>query len=156
MTIDIGDKAPEFDLPTNGGGSLSLASLKDQNVVLFFYPKDNTSGCTREAIGFSEVLKEFETCNTRVFGVSKDSVKSHDKFVEKQRLKTTLMSDEDLKIIKDYGVWKEKSMYGRKYMGVERSTFLIDGNGLITKVWRKVKIAGHVEEVLMAARDLQT
>jgi len=154
MTIDVGDKAPEFELPTDGGDSLSLTSLKGQNVVLFFYPKDNTSGCTKEAIGFSEAIKGFEASNTRVLGVSKDSVKSHDKFVEKQGLKTTLISDEEITIIESYGTWKEKSMYGRKYMGVERSTFLIDGDGKIAKVWRKVKVAGHVEEVLEAAQNL--
>jgi len=152
--LKINDPAPDFALPTDGGGTLSLASQKGMNVVLFFYPKDNTSGCTKEAIGFSETIDEFENCNTVVFGVSKDSVKSHDRFVEKQGLKTKLISDEELEIIQGYGVWKEKSMYGRKFMGVERTTFLIDKEGKIAKIWRKVKVAGHVEEVLEAAKNL--
>ncbi len=152
--LKINDLAPNFTLPTDGGGTLSLTSLKGKKVVLFFYPKDNTSGCTKEAIGFSETIKKFEDCNTVVLGVSKDSVKSHDRFVEKQGLKTKLISDEELEIIQGYGVWKEKSMYGRKFMGVERSTFLIDEEGKIAKIWRKVKVTGHVEEVLEAAKAL--
>lgn len=149
-----GDLAPAFDLPTDGGGRLDSASLKGQPHVLFFYPKDDTSGCTREAIGFTEAQDAFGELGVRVIGVSKDGVKSHDRFKEKHGLAITLLSDEEGGLVEACGSWVEKSMYGRKYMGIDRSTFLIDGDGRIVRVWRKVKVPGHVEEVLEAARRL--
>lgn len=154
MSIAAGDKAPDFQLPTDGGGELSLSTLGGRKVVLYFYPKDDTSGCTKEAIGFRDALADFEEAGTSVIGVSKDSVAKHDKFKAKYDLNFPLLSDEDGKLCEAYGVWVEKSMYGRKYMGIDRSTFLIDGDGKIAHEWRKVKIPGHVEEVLAAARDL--
>jgi len=152
--IKVGSPAPDFTLPTNGDGTLTLSSLRGKKVVLFFYPKDNTSGCTKEAQGFRDAAKAFEQADTVIIGVSKDSVKSHDRFVEKQELNFPLVSDEELEIIQSYGIWKEKSMYGRKFMGVERSTFLIDRDGKIAEEWRKVKVAGHVDAVLKAAQNL--
>lgn len=151
---DVGDIAPDFTLPTDQSDALSLADLRGKNVVLFFYPKDNTSGCTKEAIGFTEHLAAFEAANTTVIGMSPDSVKSHSKFREKHDLGVMLVSDEEKTALEAYGVWAEKSMYGKKYMGVERSTFLIDAEGKIAKAWRKVKVPGHVEEVLEAAQSL--
>ena len=154
MPLDTGDKAPDFTLPTDGGGTLSLASLKGRKAVLYFYPKDDTSGCTKEAIGFRDAMADFEAAGVAVIGASKDSVARHDKFKAKYDLNFPLVSDEDGKLCEAYGVWVEKSMYGRKYMGIERATFLIGGDGKIARVWRKVKIPGHVEEVLEAARSL--
>ena len=154
MPLDTGDKAPDFTLPTDGGGTLSLASLKGRKAVLYFYPKDDTSGCTKEAIGFRDALADFEAAGVAVIGASKDGVARHDKFKAKYELNFPLVSDEDGKLCEAYGVWVEKSMYGRKYMGIERATFLIGGDGKIARVWRKVKIPGHVEEVLEAARSL--
>ena len=153
-TLQTGDAAPGFDLPTDGGGAVSLDSLRGRAVVLYFYPRDDTTGCTKEAIGFSEKIAEFEAAGAVVVGASKDPVRSHDKFVAKHGLKVRLLSDEAGALCEDYGVWVEKSMYGRKYMGVERSTFLIDGEGIVRRTWRKVKIPGHVDEVLEAARAL--
>ena len=150
----VGDKAPAFKLDRDGGGKISLADFKGQKLVLFFYPKDDTTGCTKEAIGFSEALDQFETAGAAVVGLSKDSVTSHDKFVAKYSLSVPLASDPECAICEAYGVWKEKSMYGRKYMGVERSTFLIDEKGKVAAVWRKVKVPGHVEAVLAAAQEL--
>ena len=147
-------EAPSVTLPVSGGGTLSLADLRPNKVVLFFYPKDNTPGCTKEAIGFSELLSEFEAAGTKVVGISKDSLKSHDKFVEKQSLTVPLLSDENDAVCEAFDVWKEKSMYGKTYMGIERSTFLIDGSGQVVREWRKVKVPGHVEEVLEAAKAL--
>ena len=154
MTVDAGDKAPEFKLPTDGGREISLSALKGKTVVLYFYPKDDTSGCTKEAMGFRDALPAFEKAGATVVGVSKDSAARHDKFKAKYELNFPLVSDEDGRLCAAYGVWVEKSMYGRKYMGIERATFLIDGNGRIARVWRKVKIPGHVDEVLAAVQAL--
>ena len=149
-----GAPAPDFDMPTDGGGRVSLSALKGKPVVLYFYPKDDTSGCTKEAIGFTEKLADFETAGAVVIGVSKDSVAKHDKFKAKHDLGVILASDEDGDVCERYGVWTEKSMYGKKYMGVERSTFLIGADGTIAKAWRKVKVPGHVEAVLDAVKAL--
>ncbi len=146
-----GDRAPDFSLPGDDGTSIALKDFHGKNVVLYFYPKDDTSGCTKEAIGFTEALKDFATLDTVVLGASKDSVAKHQKFKDKHDLGVTLISDEEGSLCSDYGVWVEKSMYGRTYMGIERATFLIDKNGKVKRVWRKVKIPGHVEEVLDAA-----
>jgi len=154
MPVDAGDKAPDFKLPTDGGGEVSLSGLKGGKVVLYFYPKDDTSGCTKEAMGFRDALGEFEKAGATVIGVSKDSIARHDRFKAKYDLNFPLVSDEAGTLCAAYGVWVEKSMYGRKYMGIERSTFLIDGDGRIARVWRKVKIPGHVDEVLAAAQAL--
>jgi len=154
MPLDTGDQAPDFTLPTDGGGTLSLASLNGRKAVLYFYPKDDTSGCTKEAIGFRDALADFEAAGVAVIGASKDSIARHDKFKAKYDLNFPLVSDEDGKLCEAYGVWVEKSMYGRKYMGIERATFLIGADGRVAHVWRKVKIPGHVEEVLEAARSL--
>ena len=148
--LEIGCPAPDFTLPTDGNGEISLSDLKGHKVVLFFYPKDNTPGCTKEACGFRDALPEFEKLNAKIIGISKCSVKKHDNFKEKQQLNFPLASDENSDVCERYGVWKEKNMYGRKYMGIERSTFLIDENGNIEKIWRKVKVTGHVDEVKKA------
>lgn len=152
--LSEGKKAPAFTMPTDGGGKVALKDLKGKIVVLYFYPKDDTSGCTREGIEFTEALAKFKRQGAVVIGVSKDSVAKHDKFKDKHNLKVILGSDEDGKVVEKYGVWVEKSMYGRKYMGIDRSTFLIDGNGKIARIWRKVKVPGHVGEVLEAVKDL--
>ncbi len=152
--LEQGDKAPSFEMSTNGGGSVSLAGLKGKQAVLYFYPKDDTSGCTVEASEFSALTGEFDKEGVVVIGVSPDNVASHDKFCTKHALKHILASDPDTKVSHAYGVWAEKSMYGRKYMGVERSTFLIGKDGRIERVWRKVKAPGHAAEVLGAAREL--
>jgi peroxiredoxin Q/BCP len=149
-----GAKAPAFDLPADGGGRVKLKDFAGEAVVLYFYPKDDTSGCTKEAIDFSAAEKQFAKAGAAIVGVSKDSVAAHDKFKAKHKLKVALGSDEDGKTVEAYGVWVEKSMYGKKYMGIERATFLIDGKGVIRKVWRKVKVPGHVEEVLAAVKAL--
>ena len=149
-----GTKAPAFDLPTDGGGKLSLKALKGRKVVLYFYPKDDTSGCTREAIDFNGLKIEFEKAGAVVVGVSPDSPASHDKFKKKHALDFPLIADEEKAMLEAYGVWVEKSMYGRKYMGVERTTLLIDAAGKVAQVWNKVKVPGHAEEVLAAARAL--
>ena len=151
---EAGDPAPAFDLPADGGETLSLESLRGRKVVLYFYPRDDTPGCTKEAIGFSERIADFDAAGAAVVGVSKDSVDKHDKFIAKHGLKVRLVSDGDGELCERYGVWVEKNMYGRKYMGVERSTFLIDGAGAIRQVWRKVRIPGHVDKVLAAVRAL--
>ncbi|MSP68218.1 MAG: peroxiredoxin [Alphaproteobacteria bacterium] len=153
-TLQAGGKAPAFDLPAAGGGRVTLAGLKGKTVVVYFYPKDDTSGCTKEAIGFTGAKRDFERAGTVVVGVSKDSVASHDKFTAKHKLDLRLGADTDGRACESYGVWIEKSMYGRKYMGIERATFLIDGRGVIREVWRKVKVPGHVAAVLAAARAL--
>lgn len=152
--LQEGQKAPEFHLPRDGGGDLSLSQMGGKAVVLYFYPKDNTQGCTAEAIDFSRLKPEFEKAGAMVVGVSPDSVKSHDKFKAKHELAIDLVSDEKLDMLNAYGVWVEKSMYGKKYMGVERTTFLIDADGVIRHIWRKVKVDGHAEEVLAAAKQL--
>ena len=154
MTLSPGDRAPNFKLATDGGGTVSLSQLKGTPFVLYFYPKDDTSGCTKEAIGFSEERKKFEKLDINIIGVSKDSVASHDKFKTKHKLKITLGSDPETETADAYGVWVEKSMYGRKYMGMDRATFLIDSKGVIRDIWRKVKIPGHVDAVLAAAKSL--
>ncbi len=142
-----GNTAPGFTLPRDGGGTLSLSDFKGQKVVLYFYPKDDTPGCTTESCGFRDSTPEFNQLNTAVIGVSRDSVASHDTFRDKYGLTFPLVSDEDGKVCEAYGVWKEKSMYGKKYMGIERSTFLIDEKGKIAEVWRNVKVDGHVDAV---------
>ncbi|MCC5984416.1 MAG: peroxiredoxin [Rhodobacteraceae bacterium] len=149
---EIGDTAPDFTLPRDGGDTLTLSALRPSKVVLYFYPKDDTSGCTREAIGFTEAAEDFAAAGAVVVGVSRDSVAKHDKFIAKHGLKVALASDEDGAVCERYGVWVEKSMYGKKYFGIERATFLIDGEGRIAQVWRKVKVPGHVGAVLAAAR----
>ena len=152
--LKTGDKAPNFTLPADGGGKVSLAELKGKSVVLYFYPKDDTSGCTAEAIAFSKDSKAFKAAGAVVVGVSKDSAASHDKFKAKYDLSVTLVADEETKTAEAYGVWVEKSMYGRRYMGMERATFLIDGKGIIRHIWRKVKVPGHSSDVLAAAKAL--
>lgn len=147
-TIAVGDKAPNFNLATDGGGKVSLKEFLGKPLILYFYPKDDTSGCTREAIDFSAAAAKFKKLGVSVVGVSKDSVAAHDKFKAKHELNLTLASDPEGKVVESYGSWVEKTLYGRKYMGIDRSTFLIDGKGKISRIWRKVKVPGHVEEVL--------
>lgn len=150
-TLTEGAKAPEFNLPRDGGGTVSLADFAGRRLVLFFYPKDDTKGCTAEAKAFSELNPEFDKADIAILGMSPDSVAKHDKFIAKHELTIPLASDEEKTALEAYGVWKEKSMYGRKYMGVERTTVLIDAEGTIEKIWPKVKVSGHVEAVLKAA-----
>jgi thioredoxin-dependent peroxiredoxin len=154
MGLRTGDKAPDFVLPAAGGSTISLADLKGRTIILYFYPKDDTSGCTREAQDFSLLVDRFAEKNCVVVGISPDSAKSHDKFLAKYDLKVALASDETREILGAYGVWVEKSMYGRKYMGVERTTVLIDRDGCVARIWPKVKVPGHAEEVLAAAAAL--
>ena len=149
-----GAPAPAFTLPRDGGGEVSLAELKGRAVAIYFYPKDDTSGCTKEAIEFTALADEFAAAGAVVLGVSKDSVKAHDRFKAKHELGVILLSDEDGGLCEAWGVWVEKSMYGRKYMGIERTTVLVDRDGTVAKVWRKVKPAGHAAEVLKAVKDL--
>lgn len=151
---EAGEHAPNFTLPTDGGGSLTLSKLKGTVAVLYFYPKDDTSGCTAEAKDFTELLLDFKAIGVRVLGISPDSIASHCKFKNKHGLGVELAADEDKSVASAYGVWVEKSMYGRKYMGVERSTFLIDRKGRINRAWRKVSVPGHAADVLEAARAL--
>lgn len=151
--LETGDKAPDFSVPTETGEIVSLSALKGMQVVLYFYPKDDTPGCTIEAKDFRDHIEDFKSANTVVVGVSKDSVKSHEKFVEKLCLPFSLASDEHSTMCEDYGVWVEKNMYGKKYMGIERTTFLIDTKGVIKALWRKVKVEGHVAEVLATAQE---
>lgn len=153
-SLKEGQKAPAFSLPADGGGKLSLKDCAGKALVLYFYPKDDTSGCTREAIDFSARAGAFKKAGALVVGVSKDSVASHDKFKKKHDLSVGLLSDEEGKMVEAYGVWVEKSMYGRKYMGIERATFLIDAKGVIQKIWRKVKVPDHAAEVLEAVKAL--
>jgi peroxiredoxin Q/BCP len=154
MPLETGNAAPLFALPGAGGETISLESLRGQKIVLYFYPKDDTSGCTLEAQNFNAQSEAFAAAGTVVVGVSPDSVKSHDKFRAKYGLTFPLASDEAKSMLETYGVWVEKSMYGRKYMGVERTTLLIDPEGNIARIWNKVKVPGHVEEVLAAAEAL--
>jgi len=149
-----GMKAPAFTAEATGGETISLGDFKGKTVVLYFYPKDSTPGCTREACAFRDAQAQMKKLGAVVLGVSKDSLKSHESFAAKQELNFPLLSDPDRKIIEAYGVWKEKSMYGKTSMGVERSTFLIDGEGKIRKIWRKVKVDGHDEEVLAAIEEI--
>ena len=153
-TLVAGNKAPKFELPRDGGSTISLAEFKGKAVVLYFYPKDDTPGCTTEAIDFTAEKSKFSRAKTVIVGLSKDTVAKHDKFVGKHDLKIALASDEDGSTLDDYGVWVEKTNYGRKYMGIERSTFLIDKAGKINRVWRKVRVKGHVDEVLDAVKAL--
>lgn len=150
--IEVGQAAPDFTLPRDGEGEVTLSELQGQHVVLYFYPKDDTSGCTKEACEFKEALPEFEKLGAQIIGVSPDSVKKHDKFKTKYDLPFTLLSDEEKSVVSAYGIWVEKSMYGRKYMGVERSTFLIGPDGAVKDAWRKVKVPGHVAAVLAALK----
>lgn len=152
--MEPGQTAPDFTAPRDGGGSVTLSALRPQKVVLYFYPKDDTSGCTVEALDFTAHAADFAAAGAVVVGVSKDPVASHDKFVKKHKLGIALVSDEATDICERYGTWVEKSMYGKKYMGIERTTVLIDGQGRIARVWNKVKVPGHVAEVLAAARAL--
>ncbi|GAA4663855.1 peroxiredoxin [Bartonella pachyuromydis] len=152
MTKSMKDTfAPDFDLPRDGGGRIRLSDLQGQRVVLYFYPKDDTSGCTSEAIDFTRLKTKFNEIGTVIIGISPDNIKKHDKFKTKHALDIILVSDEEKTTLEAYGVWVEKSMYGRKYMGVERSTFLIDTTGKIVEEWRKVSVSGHADKVLAAA-----
>lgn len=153
-SLKAGDPAPDFDLPADNGGHVRLTDFKGRKLVVYFYPKDDTTGCTNEAQQFSAAAADFAKAGAAVVGVSKDSVKSHDKFKAKYDLNLSLGSDAEGAVVAAYGVWVEKSLYGRKYMGIERATFLIDGQGKIARVWRKVKVAGHAAEVLAAAQAL--
>jgi thioredoxin-dependent peroxiredoxin len=153
--LDIGSSAPDFTLPRDGGGTITLSGLRGNPVILYFYPKDDTSGCTQEAIEFSGLKPQFEKLGAKVIGMSPDPVKKHDKFKTKHDLKVDLVADEDKAIIESYGLWVEKSMYGRKYMGVERTTLLIDSDSKIAKIWNKVKVPGHAAEVLEATKALR-
>jgi len=154
MALTPGTRAPAFSLPATDGREISLDGLRGRKVVLYFYPKDDTSGCTLEAQAFQSLRGEFEAADTEIVGVSPDSLKSHDKFRAKHGLEFPLASDETKAMLEAYGVWVEKSMYGRRYMGVERTTVLIDREGRIARIWNKVKVPGHAEEVLAAARAL--
>jgi thioredoxin-dependent peroxiredoxin len=154
MSVELGDKAPDFTLPTDGAGNVALSKLNGKKVVLYFYPKDDTSGCTAEACGFRDAFSDYGGTGAVVIGISKDSVASHDKFKKKHGLPFILAADVSGDVCEKYGVWVEKSMYGRKYMGIERATFLIDGKGVVRGVWHKVRVPGHVAEVLKVARAL--
>ncbi len=152
--LEEGAKAPDFKLPDQDGETFQLSKLKGKPVVIYFYPKDDTSGCTAEAKDFTGAMEAFDALGIPVIGISPDSVTKHQKFREKHDLSVRLVADEEKTAAESYGVWVEKSMYGKKYMGIERSTFLIDAKGKIARVWRKVKVKGHVDEVLSAAREL--
>jgi peroxiredoxin Q/BCP len=154
MALKPGDAAPAFSLPATGGGTIDLAAVRGRKVVLYFYPKDDTSGCTREAQDFQALKDAFASAETTVIGVSPDPMRSHDKFRAKYGLEFPLASDETKEMLQAFGVWVEKSMYGRKYMGVERTTVLLDRDGRIARVWPKVSVPGHADEVLAAARAL--
>lgn len=150
--LSEGDAAPDFTLPRDGGGTVTLSALRPGKAVLYFYPKDDTPGCTTEALDFTRLAGQFRDAGAIVIGISKDSVKAHDRFCRKHGLGVILASDEDGDTCERYGVWGEKKLYGKSFMGIERSTFLIDGAGKVARVWPKVKVAGHAEEVLAAAR----
>ena len=154
MSVAEGDKAPDFEMPATGGRTVSAKALKGKPYLLYFYPKADTPGCTKEACAFQEALPQLGKIGIEVIGVSPDKMKPIEKFAEKYKLTFPLASDEDTKVAQAYGAWVEKSMYGRKYMGMERSTFLIDGKGKIAKVWRKVSVPGHAAEVMAAAKAL--
>ena len=151
---DIDTHAPDFTLPRDGGGEITLSSLQGGPIVVFFYPRDDTSGCTKEAIAFTGLKGEFDAAGATVLGISKDTVAKHDKFRDKHGLEVPLLSDADHDVCETYGVWTEKSMYGKKFFGIERTTFLIDADGRIARIWRKVKVPGHAEEVLKAVQAL--
>lgn len=152
--LNVGDMAPGFTLPTDGGEEITLEKLQGKNVVIYFYPKDDTPGCTTESCAFRDALPKFNDMNAEIIGISKDSAAKHDKFKAKYDLNFPLASDEEGDVCERYGVWVEKNMYGKKYMGIERSTFLIDAEGKIVQIWRKVKVAGHVDEVQKAVKEL--
>lgn len=152
--LKIGDRIPEFSLPATSDKTISSKDVAGRNLVLFFYPRDDTSGCTKEAIGFSQAKADFDAANTTVLGVSKDSIASHEKFAAKHDLSVDLLSDEAGHLCEDVGCWAEKKMYGRSFMGIVRTTILADGTGTIRQIWRKVKVPGHVDEVLAAVRAL--
>lgn len=154
MTLEIGQKAPEFTLPRDGDGSISSSDFKGQNLVVYFYPKDSTPGCTTEAKDFTALIDDFNAANTAIVGISKDSVKRHDNFISKQKLKVILGADEDGAVCESFGVWQLKKFMGREYMGIVRATFLIDGDGVIQHIWPKVKVKGHAAEVLEKAKAL--
>jgi thioredoxin-dependent peroxiredoxin len=154
MSVEAGTPAPDFTLPTDGTGSLTLSALRGKPVILYFYPKDDTSGCTKEACAFRDLQPDFSAADAVVIGVSKDGVVSHNKFKAKYELNFPLVADEDTTLAQAYGVWVEKSMYGRKYMGMDRATFLIDKDGVVRQAWRKVKVTGHAEAVLKALKGL--
>lgn len=154
LTVD--DIAPDFTLPTNNDGTVSLSQHKGRPVIVYFYPKDDTPGCTKQAIGFTEMSGEFSELNIHIIGISKDTAVKHDKFIAKHKLTIQLASDVEGEVIEAYGVWVEKNMYGRKYMGIERATFLVDSTGKIVHIWRKVRVKEHVETVLETARQLLT
>ena len=151
---EISENAPDFTLPVTGGGKITLSALRGAPVVLFFYPRDDTPGCTKESIGFSGALADFEAAGVKVFGISRDTMAKHDKFTAKHDLTVPLLSDEEGEVTEAYGVWVEKNMYGKKSMGIERATYLIDAEGRIAQVWHKVKVPGHVEAVLEAVQAL--
>jgi peroxiredoxin Q/BCP len=153
--LQAGDEAPDFSLESDEGETVTLSALRGRPVVFYFYPKDDTPGCTAEACAFRDQLPDFSKVKAAVVGISRDSVASHDKFKKKFKLPFPLASDEDGKVSEAYGTWVDKSMYGRKYMGIERATFLIDGNGVIRNIWRKVKVDGHADDVLKAAAGLK-
>lgn len=152
MTPEIGQPAPDFSLPTAGGGTVSLSSLKGKKVIVYFYPKADTPGCTKESCGFNDSLPDFGEVGAEIIGISKDPVAKLDKFAGKYGLSFTLASDADSDTVERYGAWVEKNMYGRKYMGIDRSTFLVNEDGKLAAIWRKVKVPGHVEAVLEAAK----
>ncbi len=154
MTLEVGSPAPDFTLPTDGNGELSLSSLRGKKVVLYFYPKDSTPGCTTQAKGFRDERAAFEAENCVIIGASKDTVKRHDNFKTKQELNFPLVSDAESDLCETYGVWQEKKMYGKTFMGIVRTTFLIDENGIIKKIWPKVKVKDHITEVLEAVKTL--
>lgn len=154
--VTEGKKAPNIKLPDADGEIVELSKLKGNTVVVYFYPKDDTSGCTKQALGFTESMQAFETAGAIVLGISPDSEKSHKKFADKHSLSVRLLADTEKKACEAYGVWVEKSMYGRKYMGVERSTFVIDKSGKVARIWRKVKVPGHVADVLSVVEELGT
>jgi len=154
MTLKVGDKVPAFRLPCDGGGEVSLSGLKGSPFVLYFYPKDNTPGCTAEAVAFTKLSKAFQSLGVSVIGISKDSIASHDRFIAKHNLKLILASDGETETAQNFGVWIEKKLYGKTSMGFERATFLVDKGGVIRGIWRKVKVDGHAEAVLAAAKTL--
>lgn len=154
MSLKIGDKAPTFRVNGDGGKKIDLKELRGKNVVLYFYPKDDTSGCTKEACDFRDKMKDLKKLDAVLVGISRDSVAAHDKFKNKYELNFPLGADEAGTVTEAYGVWVEKSMYGRKYMGIERATYLIDSKGIVRHIWRKVKVPGHVDEVLKALKAL--
>ncbi len=154
MALDVGDRLPDFTLPTDGGGTLSAGDLHGRKTIIYFYPKDDTPGCTKEAQGFRDLAESFDNAGVRVVGVSADSAASHDRFKGKHALNFTLVSDRETTLAQAFGVWVQKNMYGKSYMGMERATFLVDEAGTIRRVWRKVKVPGHAAAVLDAAKTL--